>query len=134
MPDFLEMAVGAYGLFWVLMIIIIIKSILKKRGQQKDRPTPEKPQFTVLGQGKKAPPEKTRSAVKISSESKKNSLSFMEDRKHDWLAQQLREERRIYMKGDLMDLGARHNAECDARGLKRLHILQHDDSIDYGEN
>ncbi len=61
--------------------------------------------------------------------------TFMkDDRQHDWLARQMREEERILRRGDLMDLGASHAASCDAEMLKRYHLFaEHDDSMDNGE-
>ena len=61
--------------------------------------------------------------------------TFMkDDRQHDWLARQMREEERILRRGDLMDLGASHNTSCDADMLKRYHLYaEHDDSVDNGE-
>ena len=67
-------------------------------------------------------------------ESRDGMSALIEDRQHDWLARQLREEKRAKKRGEsLLDLGASHDASCDAREVKRLHILQHDDSIDNGE-
>ena len=78
---------------------------------------------------------KTRSKkIKSSAKVKSSELALaMEDRKHDWLAQQLAEERAVLRRGSLVDLGASHDRTCDARAVKRLHELQHDDSIDEGE-
>jgi len=60
--------------------------------------------------------------------------ALIEDRQHDWLARQLREEGRIRKRGEsMLDLGAAHDISCDAREIKLLHMLQHDDSIDDGE-
>ena len=61
--------------------------------------------------------------------------TFMkDDRQHDWLARQRREEERILLRGDLMDLGASHARSCDADMLKRYHLYaEHDDSVDRGE-
>ncbi len=74
----------------------------------------------------------TGSTEKASSIRNMDSV-LMEDRKNDWLARQLREERRIRMRGDFLDLGASHDRDCDARSLKREHVLAHDDSIDNGD-
>ena len=61
--------------------------------------------------------------------------TFMkDDREHDWLARQMREEAKIRRRGDMMDLGASHDASCDADLLKKYHLyLEHDDSVDSGE-
>ena len=61
--------------------------------------------------------------------------TFMkDDREHDWLARQIREEEKILRRGDMLDLGASHAASCDADVLKKYHLYaEHDDSIDRGE-
>lgn len=59
--------------------------------------------------------------------------NMMEDRQGDWLARQMREERKLLEKGDLLDLGASHSKRCAAKEIKFEHILEHDDSIDNGE-
>ncbi len=78
---------------------------------------------------------KTRSEkIKSSGKVKSSELALaMEDRKHDWLAKQLAEERSVLRRGSPVDLGASHDRTCDARAVKRLHELTHDDSIDEGE-
>ena len=59
---------------------------------------------------------------------------LQEDRKHDWLARQMREEQRILERGDLADLGAAHHKVCAADMLKLYHIGECDaDDIDNGE-
>jgi len=63
-----------------------------------------------------------------------SSSMMMEDRNHDWLARQLKEEAMVMRRGDFLDLGASHGASCDARFVKALHALQHDDSVDDGES
>ncbi len=59
--------------------------------------------------------------------------NMMEDRQGDWLARQIREERKLLEKGDLLDLGASHSKRCAANEIKYEHIKEHDDSIDNGE-
>lgn len=58
---------------------------------------------------------------------------LLENRSNDWLAKQMREEQRALMRSEILDLGARHDADCDAHRLKVAHILAHDDSIDNAE-
>ncbi len=58
---------------------------------------------------------------------------FGEDRKNDWMARQLKEERRILITGSALDLGASHAADCDADDLKASHRRVHQDAIDTGE-
>ena len=58
---------------------------------------------------------------------------FLEDRKNDWMAKQLKEEAKILHSGDLMDLGANHAKNCAADDLKKSHrLFEHDSSIDTG--
>lgn len=58
---------------------------------------------------------------------------LLEDRNNDWLAKQVREERKILLRSDILDLGAAHEQACQADQLKKYHILEHDDSIDTAE-
>ena len=57
-----------------------------------------------------------------SSGSVRTQVSISDDRQNDWLAQQLRYERRVKAGSDL---GATHEINCDARSLKREHIPRH---------
>lgn len=50
---------------------------------------------------------------------------LLEDRKNDWLAKQMREEAEIYRRGSLYDLGAAHEADCDARRIRLFHVRTH---------
>ncbi|MBQ1465187.1 MAG: hypothetical protein IIZ17_00705 [Eubacteriaceae bacterium] len=50
---------------------------------------------------------------------------LLEDRKNDWLAKQMREEAEIYRRGSLYDLGAAHEADCDARRIRLFHLRTH---------
>ena len=55
----------------------------------------------------------------------KTSSVLFEDRRNDWLAQQLREEARLKRTGSIYDLGAAHEVECAADDLKQTHIRRH---------
>ena len=50
---------------------------------------------------------------------------LLEDRKNDWLARQLREEAAIYRRGSMLDLGASHQALCEAGYIKKEHTRHH---------
>ena len=79
-------------------------------------------------------PEKVKVGGRSSGSRLLNQDSvFLEDRNNDWLARQLREEARIMRSADMLDLGAGHRDNCDADRLKRIHLFEHDDSIDNGE-
>ena len=58
---------------------------------------------------------------------------FGEDRKNDWMARQMREEARIKRMSGTLDLGAAHDADCDADDLKKEHRKVHLDAVDSGE-
>lgn len=58
-------------------------------------------------------------------QSAKDLAANLEDRKHDWLARQLAEERAIQRRGSELDLGAGHRDNCDARSLKIQHMKEH---------
>jgi hypothetical protein len=58
---------------------------------------------------------------------------FGEDRRNDWMARQMREEARIKRMSGTLDLGAAHDADCDAADLKAEHRRVHSDAIDSGE-
>lgn len=74
------------------------------------------------------------SSTRVEGASSLAETFMKDDRQHDWLARQMREEERILRRGDLMDLGASHAANCDAETLKRYHLFaEHDDSVDNGE-
>ena len=53
------------------------------------------------------------------------SSVLLEDRRNDWLARQLREEAAIKRRGSVYDLGANHDADCDAERLRLFHIRRH---------
>lgn len=106
------------------------KAVRAESKEQTDAP----PERASESRSSELPVNKT-SFSKLRSEEAVNAMSVLiEDREHDWLARQLRQENRIKKRGEaLLDLGAAHDASCDAREIKRLHILAHDDSIDDGE-
>ena len=90
--------------------------------------------FSSPGRNEPASAQHMSIAQLRAGESRDGMSALIEDRQHDWLARQLREERSLWKRGEgLLDLGAAHDASCDARKLKRMHMLQHDDSIDDGE-
>ena len=55
----------------------------------------------------------------------KTTSVLLEDRRNDWLAQQLREEAAVKRRGMLSDLGAAHEVECAADDLKQSHVRRH---------
>ena len=135
----------------LLIIIVIVGFVLLRRTgkmtgrkantQAKNRParfvvppkdTGAKPKTTSRSSGKKFSYAHFK-AVSTERKEKENELAeALEDRKHDWLARQLAEERTIRFRGSLTDLGASHDYACDAKKLKKLHIFEHDDRIDEG--
>ena len=121
-----QIAGSAYLALWVIIILLILKKTGKIGKNRVSRPPrirrsaqPAKETFQTVGAKEPKPV--------------KESLAFMEDRKHDWLAQQLKEEQRIYLKNDIFGPAAK-GKDGSARALKMMHVLEHDDSIDDGEH
>ncbi|MBR6025273.1 MAG: hypothetical protein IK069_00785 [Firmicutes bacterium] len=123
-----QVFVALYGFVWLFAIIMIAVAVKRKRdaqgGQRISRPAaaskpkPARQSFKTLGKAEPKP--------------LKESMAFMEDRRHDWLAQQLREEYRLAQKSDIFGTSLK-GKDGNARGLKMMHILEHDNSVDDGE-
>ena len=125
------------GVFSVIFIVIWImiaagsfSKVLKgKSGEFKPKNVPQKqPSFSI---------PHVPQTIKGVAKRKKSTISennlFMEDRKNDWFARQIREEQNVFSKHDMMDLGAVHERACQADMLRRLHLKEHDNSIDTAE-
>lgn len=54
---------------------------------------------------------------------------FKEDRNNDWLARQMKEERKRTVWNNFSDLGAQHDAVCDAKVLRVQHHLRHEENV-----
>lgn len=121
-----QLAGSAYLVIWIIIIVLILKKSGKIGKNRAVRP----PRIRSSAQPAK---ETFKTVGKREPGHVKESLAFMEDRKHDWLARQLREEQRIYMKNDIFGPSA-GGKDGSARALKMMHILEHDDSIDDGED
>lgn len=109
-----------FGSFWFFIIIFFVIAVSNAKAQKKKGkgPAPKNPAPTA----KPVPVKRDPAAP-----SQKSSLlsSTMEDRKHDWLAKQLAEERAILRRGIQSDIGAVHDLSCDARKLKIEHEIIH---------
>lgn len=155
MSGIIEIFAGIFAFIASLLPLIIIVFVLSRvskasKNQQRSAGDPNAwLQQHQAQQSKKSAPRQVKSLKKGSSKplfsqpasspkaEKGGTLAetFMkDDREHDWLAKQMREEARILRRGDLMDLGASHEASCDAEMLKNYHLYaEHDDSLDSGE-
>ena len=130
-----------------LLVILLVLSRVSKAAKQQGRGNTQGDPNAWLRQRQST--QTQRRLVKPLAPSGKGKVSaspkaeaggslaetFMkDDREHDWLARQMREEAKILRRGDMMDLGASHAASCDADMLKKYHLYaEHDDSIDNGE-
>ena len=135
----------------LLVILLVLSRISKASKRQMSRGNTQGDPNAWLQQrqAKQSTPRQVRSLKKGSSQPlfRQSAASpkaeaggslaetFMkDDREHDWLARQMREEAKILRRGDMMDLGASHASSCDADMLKKYHLYaEHDDSIDNGE-
>ena len=125
------------AVIWLIIVSAFFKGVKKaKRSANVKKP----PEFTPppvpreiprIAQKKvSARPSRIYKGVSIKDSS--NNM-FLEDRNNDWLAKQIKEERRIISRSDMLDLGAAHEKACQADQLRRLHILEHNSSIDTAE-
>ena len=114
------------GILWaVALISSVFKAISSAKSgsrgssrQAQQRSYSQQAARPIQGQ---AAPASGREKV---SSIRENGL-LLEDRKNDWLAKQMREEAEIYRRGSLYDLGAAHEADCDARRIKLFHVMTH---------
>ena len=124
----------AFGSYVVVFFVIFFVAAAKKNSRNKksaqnSRPPVARPVQPQEAKTVRAQTGKAQSAASLSGHysSQKISLlsSTMEDRKHDWLAKQLAEERAILRRGIQSDIGAVHDLSCDARKLKIEHEIIH---------
>ena len=54
---------------------------------------------------------------------------FGEDRRHDWMAKELREESRHMVWNNFVDLGARHDLSCAAQEAREAHHREHQSGV-----
>ncbi len=122
---------------WIIFLAILIKifaalGVAKGVKSARQKKAPRLPRSSGKSAG--AAEKLRRAAAKAEGKSSlRESSIFLEDRENDWLARQMREEAKVLSRSDMLDLGARHDRDCDARALKRAHELEHDDSCDDGE-
>ena len=123
---------AAFGLVYVFVIFYIIIKVMKSKGlkgmiaptkpEQKPAVSAEPVQTQELRTVKKVP---AVHANMLTKEAPVNKL--MDDREHDWLAGQLREEKAAKRRmSDMFELKAYHAANCDAETLKRFHAANCD--------
>lgn len=127
-----------FAVIWIIFVSVFFKGAKNaKRSANVKKPpefTPTPVPRTVPREAKKkvsARPAKNYKGVSIKDSS--NNM-FLEDRNNDWLAKQIKEERKILSRSDMLDLGAAHEKACQADQLRRLHVLEHDDSIDTAQS
>jgi len=127
-----------FVIIWLAFFFGSIAKVKKKKsaGNTKPKYTPQKQAVPIKNSvGSSKPKTFSGPAKGVEVVKLKDSVNnvFLEDRKNDWLARQIREERRVLSRADMLDLGAAHDKACQADLLKRIHIAEHDDSIDNAE-
>ena len=130
-------------IFWVIFVTGIVKGgkAQKRRnfsgsGNVSPKPAefipPKRPPMPKrLTPKAAAAPAKRYGSVSLKDSS---DNMFLEDRNNDWLAKQMKEERKILSRSDMLDLGAAHEKSCQADALKKFHLAEHDDRIDTAES
>ena len=138
-----------FAIIWMFVIISIIASVAKgaSKGNKTQQQLRQRAQMSQQGMSSQRPQtydaqqanldrlrrlEQRPAASRASSSYRapaaqdvKTSSLLFEDRKGDWLAQQLREEEMVKKRGMLADLGAMHEVECAADMLKQDHVRRH---------
>lgn len=96
-----------------------------KKSMVKQRP----PQSHVKDPVFESYPKEKHGGIKKSSS---GSIVLKDDRNGDWLANQMREERRsLYRMSEMFGLKIQHESNCDAYALKKEHLKHCDaDRID----
>ena len=121
------------GVYVICILAVILKVISRvnqntpRRGEERQKPSGvrviERP---VKSSGKNKQGGVAREVKdKGSIRNAGKAVASMEDRNNDWLAKQMREEQRILMRGDMLDLGASHAANCEAGEIKNGHLRRH---------
>ena len=114
----IDMAFSIFGaLFPFIVAAIVIFAIVKKTKVKK----------VINNYTGPISNKKSNSVTNKSSYSGKLQVSadlFFEDRENDWLAKQMKEERKIKNK-TMTDLGAIHDRNCEAREIKTAHEKAH---------
>ena len=116
-------------LIYVFAIIAIISKI-KKKAQNKDSGAGQKPAAPVSAPMRVPvnPPVKTpvrrrtNSGVNKHMAREKTNIREWEDRRNDWLARQMDDERQAQRRmSEMFQLKMEHRYNCDAEMLKQFH-------------
>ena len=121
---------AAFGLIYVIVIFVIIAKVVKNAGKNgksifgsSGQSPAYKAVMDALDKGAAAAGNITNDKIKTTVSSKETPVNrLLDDREHDWLAGQLREERAAKKRmSDMFELKAYHEANCDAEALRRFH-------------
>ena len=130
--------IDLFGVMVVLIVVLNIITMNKSMKKKKDTTNPgQYERSPAVQEYYKKHPEKAAKDIKPvmseqvyqkppvkreqeSSYNEDKSFRKLEDRDNDWLAQQLAEERRSLIHiSDMLDLKLSHEADCDAKMVKR---------------
>lgn len=75
--------------------------------------------------GRKLKPGEARPGRSSLRETSALSDTMVEDRQHDWLARQIREEKKRVVWNNFVDLGAAHDEACAAELNRKDHKMHH---------
>lgn len=112
-------------LIYVFAIIAIISKI-KKKAQNKDSGAGQKPAAPVsapMNAPLKIPVNRSKSSgVNKHMAREKTNIREWEDRRNDWLARQMDDERQAQRRmSEMFQLKMEHRYNCDAEMLKQFH-------------
>ena len=151
MEDFFD---ALFSIIWILVICTVIAKA-KKKGKGESTRSAVKSSFGEMekqiekasarhaeGKGmveivedydpeqeaiarKKSKPGAARPAKSFLRDTSALSETMVEDRQHDWLARQIREERKRVVWNNFVDLGAAHDEACAAEINRMDHKKHH---------
>ena len=114
------------GILWgVAVISSVFKAISSAKKGSRSSSSRTQQSYTAPNSSAVYRAQAPSNAVRETATSIRENGLLLEDRKNDWLAKQMREEAEIYRRGSLYDLGAAHEADCDAKRIKLFHIRTH---------
>ena len=136
---------GLFSIIWILVLFSIFKNArskgkgsgfrrverkLERVAERLEKSEPPEiiedyvPEQESAGR-RKARPGEARPAKSLLRDTSALSATMTEDRQRDWLARQIREEKKRVVWNNFVDLGAAHDEACAAELNRRDHAKHH---------
>lgn len=146
-----EVFESLFSIIWLIVLFTVFKNVLKKdkkeykgfknvgrkiesfsakfeESAEDDDDEPELPQsgsyeYVKVKSGEPRPSKSILRDISTLSE------TMSEDRQHDWLARQIREEKKRVVWNNFVDLGAAHDEICSAELNRKDHRRHHQEHV-----